>query len=142
MNQRDKNYDKNYDKNVIVFAAMACIFFGGIWSAHLWTEKQSAKEESYYDQSTLGESRKVKASPKNQNPTEAKREELRVLAESMRAGSLRGKQIAEAEAAEDARELRKLKSRLNRRIMEDTRSIRKVLGTQTLNDRFYEMIGE
>lgn len=141
MNQRDKNYDKN----VILFTSMACIFFGGIWSAHLYTEKQSAKEEALYDGSTLGESRKVKASPKNQNPTDAKREELKFLAESMRAGSLRGKQIAEAkaaEAAEDARELRRLKSRVNRRIMEDTRSIRKVLGTQTLNDRFYEMIGE
>jgi hypothetical protein len=136
MNQRDKNYDKN----VILLTAMACIFFGGIWSAHLYTEKQSAKEEALYDQPTLGKIEKVKAAPKVNNPTEAKREELRVLAQSMRAESLRRKQITEAEAAEDARELRKLKSRLNRQIMEDTRSIRKVLGTQTLNDRFYEMI--
>ncbi len=141
MNQRDKNYDKN----VILFTSMACIFFGGIAGAHLYTEKQSAKEEALCYQPTLGKIEKVKAAPKVNNPTDAKRLELKALAESMRAGSLRGKQIAEAkaaEAAEDARELRRLKSRLNRQIMEDTRSIRKVLGTQTLNDRFYEIIGE
>jgi hypothetical protein len=140
MSQSDRN--KQYDKNVFILFSMCSVFFGSIWGAHLWTENQSAKEEAHYERSTLAESREAKEPPTDMDPTEAKREELRILAQSMRVESQRRKEAQAHQAAEDAKRLRDLKRRWNQRVMEDTRPIRKLLGTQNLTDRLYDVVGD
>jgi len=140
MNQSDRN--KKYDKNVFIFFSLASVFFGTIWGAHLLTEN---KEEALYDLSP-SESRDVKASPKDMDRTEAKREskreELRIIAQSMRTQSRRKKETLAAKASEDAKRLRELKRRWDKHLIKESRPIRKLLGTQTLSDRFDEMVGD
>lgn len=139
MNQRYKN--KQYDRNVFILFSMCGVFFGAIFGSYLWTENRIAKEEALYDLSP-SESRDVKESPKDTDPTKAKREELRILAESMRTESRRKKETLAAKASEDAKILREVKRRWNKQVMEESRPIRKLLGTQTLSDRLHEMVGD
>ena len=133
--------DKQYDRNVFILFSMCSVFFGAIFGPHLWTENQRAKEEALFDLSP-SESRDVKASPKDVDRTESKREELRIIAQSMRTESRRKKENAAARSAEDAKRLRELKRRWDKHLMKESRPIRKFLGTQTLSDRFDEMVGD
>ena len=141
MSQRDKQYNKN----VFIFFSMCSVFFGAIFGPHLWAENQRAKEEALYDLSP-SESREAKEPPKDMDPAdakrEAKREELRILAESMRTESRRKKETLAAKASEDAKRLREVKRRWDKHLIKESRPIRKLLGTQTLSDRFDEMVGD
>lgn len=143
MNQSDRN--KKYDKNVFIFFLMCSAFFGAIFGPHLWAENQRAKEEALFDLSP-SESRDVKEPPKDMDRTEskreAKREELRIIAQSMRTESRRKKETLAAKASEDAKRLRELKRRWDKHLIKESRPIRKLLGTQTLSDRFDEMVGD